>query len=88
MIIAFLLNFVVLIIGAIFSLLPAVETLPTIGGFDIDAALVTGIGQLNAFVTAFWPVKIMFVGFLFLMGYYAFKIGLKFLIGHRAPGHH
>jgi len=87
MIIAFLFNLIVLIIASIFSLLPTVETLPTIGGFDIDTALVTGVGQLNAFVTAFWPIKYLFYGFLFIMGYYAFKIGLRFLIGHRAPSH-
>lgn len=88
MIIAFLFNLIVLVIGAIFSILPEVSTLPSVGGFDIDAALVAGIGQLNAFFTAFWPLSIMFQGFLVIMGYHALKIGIKFLIGHRAPGNH
>lgn len=87
MIIAFLFNLIVIVIGAIFSLLPIVETLPTINGFDIDAAMVTGIGSLNAFFAAFWPIKIMFQGFLVILGYHALKMGLRFLIGHRAPGH-
>lgn len=82
-----MINLVVLIVGAIFSFLPAVTVLPTIGGFDLDQALVTGASQLNAFFVTFWPLKTMFTGFLFLLGYYAIKIGIRFLIGHRTPGH-
>lgn len=81
-----LINLVVLILGAIFSWLPQVTTLPTINGYDIDGALVTGVGQLNVFMTTFWPIKYMFYGFLFLMGYYAIKIVVVFFLGHRAPG--
>lgn len=88
MIIAFLFNLIVLIIGAVFSLLPAVDKLPEIGGVDIDTELVTGIGQLHAFMTAFWPLIYIFGGFLVILGYYGLKMGLRFLIGHRAPGHH
>lgn len=87
MIIAFLFNLIVLVIGSVFSLLPAVATLPVVNGFDIDSALVVGMGELHTFVTAFWPLYDLFQAFLFLMGYFAFKIGLRFLIGHRTPGH-
>lgn len=88
MIVAFLFNLIVLVVGAIFSLLPQVTTLPTVNGFDIDAALVIGVGQLKTFATAFWPLMYMFYGALFIMAYYALKQGVKFLIGHRAPGSH
>lgn len=88
MIVAFLFNLIVLVIGAVFSILPAVTTLPTINGFDIDAALVSGMGQVHTFFITFWPLSIMFQGFLFLMGYYALKIGIRFIIGHRAPSAH
>ena len=85
MIIAFLFNLIVIIIGSIFSLLPTVTTLPTINGVDVDSAMVVAMGELHTFTTAFWPLAIMFNGFLFIMAYYAFKVGLRFIIGHRAP---
>lgn len=88
MIIAFLFNLIVLIIGAIFSILPQVTTLPTIAGFDIDAALVSGMGEVNAFFNAFWFAKYMFGGFLVLMSYYSLKLIIRFIVGHRAPGSH
>jgi hypothetical protein len=85
MIINLLIDLVIYILGALLFLLPDVTKFPSIMGFDIDTALVSGIGQLQTFMLAFWPLKIMFGGFLFLMGYYALKIGLRFIIGHRAP---
>ncbi len=86
MIINILINVIVLIIGAIFSWLPIVSTLPTIAGYDIDGALVSGMGYFNTFTTTFWPVAYMFQAFLFLMAYYLLKIGIIFFLGHRAPG--
>ena len=85
MIINLFLNLIVLFLGAVFSWLPQVTTLPSVGGFDIDSALVTGIGQFNAFATTFWPLYIMFQGFLAIMGYYIIKIGIKFFFGSRSP---
>lgn len=85
MIVGLFLNIIVLFIGAVFIWLPQVETLPLIVGFDIDTALVNGIGQLNVFLNAFWPIKIMIQGFLFLMGYYGLKMILRFFLGQRAP---
>jgi hypothetical protein len=79
-------NLVVLILGAVFSWLPEVKTLPTIGGFDIDGALVTGMGQVHTFFSTFWVLQYMFYGFLALMGYYALKMAVTFFLGHRAPG--
>lgn len=88
MIIAFLFNLIVLIIGAVFSILPQITTLPTIGGFDIDSALVSGMGELNAFMATFWFLKDLFIGFLVLMAYFSLKLIIRFLVGHRAPGSH
>lgn len=87
MIINLLLNVIVLFLGAIFSWLPQVTLLPNVAGADIDTALMTGVGQLNTFMNAFWPIYIMFQGFIFLMGYYAVKVVVRFFIGHRTPGH-
>lgn len=86
MIINLLIGLIVLIIGAIFSWLPIVTTLPAIGVFDIDNALVHGVGQLHTFITTFWPIDYMFKGFLFLMGYYIIKMTVNFFLGHRTPG--
>lgn len=86
MIINLLINLVILILGAIFSWLPVVTTLPQIGGYDIDGSLVTGIGYLHTFTTSFWPLQYMFNAFLFLMGYYSIKMAVTFFLGHRAPG--
>lgn len=83
MLITLLLNVVILILGAIFSWLPEVLTIPTIVGYDIDTALVNGIGQLNTFLDAMWPIKIMFGGFLVIMGYYFVKMVLKLFLGSR-----
>ncbi len=85
MLVNLVLNVFVLILGAIFSWLPQVTTLPFIVDFDIDTALVNGVGQLHTFLSAFWPLGIMFQGFLFLLGYYAIKMVLKFFLGSRAP---
>jgi hypothetical protein len=85
MIINLLINLVVIILAGIFSLLPVVTTLPQIGGFDIDGALVSGVGQMKSFFEAFWPLEYMFEGFLVLMLYYSGKMILRAILGHRAP---
>lgn len=86
MIINLLIGLFTLILGAIFSWLPQISTLPTIGGFDIDGALVLGMGQLHTFMITFWPIDYLLKGFMALMVYYGFMIILRFFIGHRAPG--
>lgn len=86
MIINLLLNVFILFIGAIFSWLDVVETLPQIGGYDIDTALVNGVGQMNQFFFTFWYLQIMFYGFLFLLGYFAVKNIIKFFLGSHTPG--
>lgn len=72
-------------LGVMFSWLPDVETLPTIGGYDIDGALVLGMGQFNSFIETFWAIGIMFQGFLFIAGYFAIKMVLQLFLGHRTP---
>lgn len=83
MIITLILNVFVMFVGSVFSFLPAVTVLPTIGGYDIDTALVTGVGQLRLIMQSFWWLEVVFQGFLFLMGYYAVKLIVKFFFGHR-----
>lgn len=86
MIITLILNAIVILLLAIFSGLDDITVLPTILGFNIDSALVSGMGYINTFMVAFWPLRLMFDGFLILMGYYAIKMVLTFILGHRAPG--
>ena len=81
-----LVNLIVLILGAIFSFLPAVTVLPHIVGYDIDSALVSGMGNVNMFFSAFWAVGIMFQGFLAILIYIGIKMGAKAFLGHRVPG--
>ncbi len=85
MIINLILNVLVQAVGVIFSPFPAVTTLPTFGGPDIDALLVSTMGQLNKVLNVFWPVKILMQAFLFLMSYYAGKLVLKLFLGSRVP---
>lgn len=85
MLINILLNFLLILVGAIFSFLDPVTALPTIHGYDLDSMLATGIGQLNQIMLVFWPLQIMFWGFLFLMLYYILKMTLRLIIGHRSP---
>ncbi len=85
MIVLLLINLIVIILGVIFSWLPQVTTLPEIGGYDIDTALSQGMGYVHSFFTTFWPLQIMFDGFLVLMLYYISMMTLRFFLGHRAP---
>lgn len=85
MIINLLLNLIVGVIGVIFSVLPTVEKLPSIAGYDIDSAMVSGMGYFNSVIAVWWPFGIILQGALFIMSYYGIKLSLKFLIGHRTP---
>lgn len=87
MIITFLLNILIAIVGVILSWLPTIDTLPTIGGYDIDSAFATGMGQVNVILSTFWPLQYFFNGFLIILGYYVAKITLKFFFGNRSPVH-
>jgi len=85
MITILLINFFVLIIGSIFSLLPAIETLPTINGYDIDGALVTASAMLHKLMQDVWILDDFFKAFLVLMAYFAIKMIAKFFLGNRTP---
>ena len=87
MIVTLFFNLIILIVGSIFSLpiFPEIKTLPTIFGFDIDTALVNGMGYVHTLFNTFWVLGIMFNGFLFLGAYYIGKLVLQFFLGHRAP---
>lgn len=76
------------IVGSVFQWLPQVLTLPSIAGYDIDSALVSGAAAFYTFSTAVWPISYVMAGFLVLISYYSIKMILKFFLGHRAPGLH
>lgn len=88
MIVNFFIVILVIVVNMIFSWLPLVTYLPTINGFDIDTALVTGMGQFYSFANAFWYIRDVFAGFLAIMVYYGIKMVLKIILGHRSPGQH
>ncbi len=85
MIVILLINLISILLGGIFSWLPEVKTLPNIGGFDVDTALVNGMGYTHQFMATFWPLEVMFQGFLVLMAYYSLKMVVKIFLGHRTP---
>jgi hypothetical protein len=85
MLVTLLLNLIVAIIGAVFSNFPVVTTLPTIVGYDIDSALVNGVGYVYTYIDAFWYLKLILEGFFVLTTYYALKISLRFILGSRTP---
>jgi hypothetical protein len=85
MLVMLLLNVIVLFLGAFFSFFPTVDTLPLIVGYDIDGALVSGVGQLHSFFATFWYLGVLFQGFLALMVYYAGKMIVRVFFGSRAP---
>lgn len=87
MIINLLLNVLISLIGVIFKPFDPITVLPTIGGVDIDTQLVTAVGWMNRIFETFWPLEIMMRAFMFIMGYYATKLILKFFLGSRTPGH-
>lgn len=84
MIVNLILNVIVLFLGGVFSWLPQITTLPTINGYDIDALMVQGVGSLQTLAQAFWPLAIVFQGFLALMGYFMIKMVIRFFLGSRA----
>lgn len=88
MIIQLIITSLVSIVNLITSFLPNITTLPSIGGYDIDTALVSGVGMFYTYTEAVWPIAVVFQGFLFLLTYYSVKMIFKFLFGHRAPGSH
>lgn len=88
MIFNFLLNIFVGILSIIFQGLPKITTLPTVVGFDLDSALVQGVGYLNTIFTVYWYLKDMFYGALVIFIYYGVKMVLKAVLGSRTPGLH
>lgn len=85
MIIVFLINTLIAILTIIFGWLPDVVKLPSIVGYDIDSALVTGMGQINTIMKSIWVLQYLIGGFLVIMGYHLIKLVLKFILGSRAP---
>lgn len=67
------------------SWLPSVSTLPTIGGYDIDGTLVSGVGATYAFANVVWPIYDVLIAASFIWGFHLLMLFLKALIGHRAP---
>lgn len=85
MIIVFLINTLIAILTIIFGWLPDVQRLPSIVGYDIDSAFVTGMGQINTIMSSVWVLQYLIGGFLAIMGYHLIKIVLRFILGSRSP---
>lgn len=81
MISALFLSLAVSTLTMIFSFFPQVEVLPTIANVDLDTVIVGGIGSLFRLADLFWYITNVVQGFIYIMGYYAFKFTFKFLAG-------
>lgn len=84
-------TFIQLFIGLLsilFSWTGVVTSLPSIGGYDLDTALIGGVAEFQTYANSVWPIRDVFIGFGFMLGYYFLKMVLKFFLGHRAPGVH
>jgi hypothetical protein len=85
MLISKLLTLIANVIAAMLSFLPTVLVLPTINGYDIDSALVTGVGQAYNFANYIWPVRDVLLGAVVLWAFHGLMIFVRLLLGHRAP---
>jgi TRAP-type mannitol/chloroaromatic compound transport system permease small subunit len=85
MLISKLLELILNIFMALFFFLPSVSKLPSIAGYDIDTALVTGVGQAYNFAGVVWPIWDVLLGALFLWTFHGLMLFVKLLLGHRAP---
>ncbi len=88
MLISSLLGVLANIIAAMVSFLPLVGTLPTINGYDIDSALVTGVGQAYNFANTVWPIRDVLLGAIVLWTFHGLMLFVKLLLGSRAPAPH
>lgn len=81
----YIILFITQLLTTVFSWLPSITMLPTIGGVDVDTYLVQAVGFFYSFTSAFWPIGDLYQGVMVYVGYLTIKMVLKFIIGHRAP---
>ncbi len=87
MIVQLFINAVIDILNTAVGWLPVVTSLPTVNGFDFDTALSTGVGSMRSFFGTFWPLAIIFEGFMVLVIYYGAMLVIKIILGSRTPTH-
>lgn len=85
MIISLLINLVLLIFGSLFSFLPVVTALPTIGGIDLDYYVRTGVGYFNFLASIFPPLTVVASAAIIYLTWKLVMLGLKLILGHRSP---
>jgi len=88
MLITKLLLLVAYAVSALLSFLDIVTTLPMINGYDIDSALVSGVGQAYNFAAVVWPVRDVLLGAAVLWAFHGLMLFLKAILGSRAPATH
>ena len=87
MIVTLLVNLIVGALGLLLAIFPDVTTLPTVFGYDIDGALVDGMGKFNTLSSNVWALQYVFYGFLAIISYYALKKVWNVFLGARSPTH-
>lgn len=81
MITSLAIGLVVSFITMVFSFFPQVDVLPTILGVNLDTVIVGGIASVIRLGDVFWYITDVIQGFLFIAGYLALRMTLKFLAG-------
>ena len=85
MIIALIINIVLLIFGSLFSFLPVVIKLPTIGIIDLDYYFTTGVGYFKFLTQIFPPFEIIAQCAIIYLTWKLTVLGLRVILGHRTP---
>jgi hypothetical protein len=75
------LSFIVSLLTMVFSFFPQVDVLPTIAGVNLDTIIIGGIGNILRLADVFWYITNVIQGFIYIAGYLALKMTLKFLAG-------
>jgi len=78
-----LLQVLISLVGTILFFLPNVTTLP----FGMDDVLASGVGGVKAFIAVCPPLGILISAGLAYMSFRLVLLGVKVVLGHRAPVH-
>jgi hypothetical protein len=79
MIWVYILKLISSLLALVFSFLPKVVTLPMIGGFDVDSAMVTTFGYFHYITSIFPPFATLFYAMVFFYTYKVTMLTLRLL---------
>lgn len=81
-------SLLILVLGAVFGLLPDATTLPTWGGVNLDTIFSNGFGYVRYLATIFPPLTVIISAASIYLGFRLILIIVKLVLGHRSPQVH